>query len=381
MNSRKPVRILQVVGGLYRGGIETWLMHILRHIDREQYRMDFMVHTSEACAYDEEVRALGSQIYPCLGKRRPWVYAQNFRRILREHGPYDVIHSHVHHYSGYVLRLAQEAGVPVRIAHSHSSQSSVTVSDEQANVLRKLYLVMMKRWIRQHATYGLAASRKAAEALFGAEWDAVLNRKIFYYTIDLAPFRQPLDPAAVRAELGIPADAFVVGHVGTFTPVKNHSFLLEVAAELAKIEPKMRLVLVGDGYLRPSIEEQACKMGLAEQVLFTGLRSDVPRLMRGAMDVFVMPSLYEGLPIAGVEAQSAGIPAVLSDTITNEVDLIPELVRHISLAQPASNWAQAILQATNGQPAISRQAALHIVEQSPFNIQTSVRYLEDLYCV
>src|SRR5208337_3468794 len=135
--SNGPIRILQVVGGMERAGVETWLMHVLRQIDRDRFRMDFLVHTDHPCAYDEEIHSLGSKIIPCLRPSRPWTYARNFTRILREHGPYDVVHSHVHHFSGYVVRLAHRAGIPLRISHSHNDTTNL---EARSGMIRHAYL-------------------------------------------------------------------------------------------------------------------------------------------------------------------------------------------------------------------------------------------------
>lgn len=374
--SESPIRILHVLGGMVRGGVETWLMHVLRHIDREHFQMDFLVHTTQPCAYDDEIRALGSQIIPCLDPPRPWLYAHNFKRVLREHGPYDIVHSHVHHYSGYVLRLAQQAGVPVRMAHSHNDTSPGEVN---AGLLRRGYLTLMKRWIAQHATVGLAASRLAAADLFSPVWETDPRWQILYYGIDLTPFQGHINPVTVRAELNIPAEVFVIGHVGRFAEQKNHSFLVDIVTEVAKREPRTRLLLVGDGSLRPAIEQKVAQADLTDRVIFAGLRADVPRLMRGVMDVFVLPSFYEGLPLVGIEAQAAGLPVILSDAITEEVDRVRPLVQRLSLAQPASVWAELILAVRDAAPAITQQEALAVIEKSSFNIQTSVKSLAEVY--
>jgi len=374
--SERPIRILHVLGGMVRGGVETWLMHILRHIDREHFCMDFLVHTTHPCAYDDEIRALGSQIIPCLDPPRPWLYAHNFKRILREHGPYDIVHSHVHHYSGYVLRLAQQTGVPVRMAHSHNDTSP---AEAKAGPMRRGYLTLMKRWIAQYATVGLAASRLAAADLFGLAWEADPRWQILYYGIDLTSFQGHIDSVAVRAELNIPPGVFVMGHVGRFAEQKNHGFLVDIVVEVAKREPQTCLLLVGDGSLRPAIEQKVAQADLTDRVIFAGLRADAPRLMRGAMDVFVLPSSYEGLPLVGIEAQAAGLPVILSDAITEEVDRVTPLVQRLSLSQPASVWAEVILAVRDAAPAITQPDALAVVEKSPLNVQASVKSLAEVY--
>jgi glycosyltransferase involved in cell wall biosynthesis len=370
------VRILHVVGGMIRGGIETWLMHILRHIDRDRFQMDFLVHTDQTCAYDEEIRSFGSRVISCPHLSQPWTYASHLKRILREYGPYDIIHSHVHNFNGYILYIARAAGVPIRIAHSHTDLSS---KETRIGLYRYLYLALSKHWITHHATFGIGGSQKTAANLFGANWEKDPRWQILHYGIDLNLLENEIDRSAIRTQLGIPADAFVIGHVGRFVEVKNHGFLVKIAAEVARREPNMRLLLVGDGSLRPDIQQQVIQEGLTDQVIFTGVRSDVAQLMLGAMNTFILPSLYEGLPLVLLEAQAAGLPCLFSDIITKEVEIVKPLVQSLSLSQPASDWAEAILNTKNTGLNITRSEALLLVQQSEFNISTCVKALEKIY--
>ncbi|NDJ24221.1 glycosyltransferase [Nostoc sp. B(2019)] len=375
--NKPSIRILQVVGGMNRAGTETWLMHILRQINRDRFQIDFLVHTTEPCHYDHEIRTLGSKIIVCPHPHsQPWSYGYNFKQILKKHRPYDIIHSHGHHFSGYVLRLAHQLGIPVRIAHSHFDSSSV---EAKTGLKRKLYLSLMKRWISQYATVGLGCSRNAAADLFGMKWENDPRWQLLYCGIDLAPFRNTFDSNAVRAELDIPADAFVLGHVGRFDAEKNHLFLLDIASEIAKREPKMRLLLVGDGKLRPEIEQKVVQIGLADRVIFAGVRSDVPRLMLGAMDLLIFPSLYEGLGLVLVEAQAAGLSCILSNVIPQEADVVKPLMHRISLLKPASTWADAVMETKQDTAKINQLEAFKTVENSLFNIQRGARELEFLY--
>ena len=376
ISKRHPIKILHVVGGMNPGGTETWLMHVLRDLDQTRFQMDFLVHTREPCAYDEEIRALGSQIIPCLNPSEPWTYAFNFKRLLGEHGPYDIVHSHVHHFSGYVLCLAKQAGVPIRIAHSHNDTTSAKA---KAGWQRRFYLALMESWLNRYATLGLAASSKAAAALFGSIWKVDPHWQINYCGIDLTPFQEIVSQSAVRDELGIPSDAFVIGHVGRFQEQKNHAFLLDIFAKVAQQEPRTYLLLVGDGPLKQDIMQQAVQVGLAEQVIFTGLRYDIPRLMMGAMNVFVLPSFFEGLPLVGMEAQAAGLPFILSDVITEELDVVKPLMQRLSLSEPACDWAAAVLAARETSSNMKQPKALNIMRRSPFNIQNSLRELEKVY--
>ncbi|BAY07119.1 glycosyltransferase family 1 protein [Calothrix sp. NIES-2098] len=369
-------RILHVVGGMNRGGIETWLMQVLHHIDRDRFQMDFLVHTAQPCAYDDEIRALNSQIIPCPHTSRPWTYALNFQRILRDYGPYDIVHSHVHLFSGYVMRLAWQAGVPIRIAHCHTDTSAI---ETKGGLNRRLYYSWMKSWINRYATLGLGINPKAVAALFGSTNETDPRWGVIGYCIDPTPFRDEVDKLTVRAELGIPADVFVVGHIGRFVEVKNHTFILDVAAELAQREPKMRLLLVGDGSLRPEMEQKAQQLGLSDRVIFAGVRSDIPRLMLGAMDIFLFPSLFEGLGNVRLEAQAAGLRSVISNVVPEEGDVIQPLVQRLSLNEPAAKWAEVILAWRNTAPAISQSDALAIMANSKFSIETCVKDLEKIY--
>lgn len=372
MSGAKPIRILHVLGGMHRGGVETWLMHVLRNIDRERFAMDFLVHTREPCAYDAEILSLGSRVIPCLHPSRPLTYARGFRRILRKHGPYDVLHSHVHHYSGYVLLLGRRAGVPLRIAHSHSDTSSLSAN---SGLLRRGYLALSRSWIRRHATLGLACSALAGKDLFGSTWGCDPRWRTLYCGIDPGLFRSAPKAIEVRAELRIPEDAFVVGHVGRFYESKNHMFLVAIAQEIARRLSRARFLLVGDGPLRPAIERLVAAAGLTDRFVFTGIRPDVPRLMLGAMDAFVLPSTHEGLPLVALEAQAAGLPFVCSDGITREIDVVPGLIRRVPLSQPASVWADRVCEVERS----SASDSLRVFEGSPFNIAASVRALEGLY--
>jgi glycosyltransferase involved in cell wall biosynthesis len=336
------MRILHVVGSLNRGGAETWLVQMLAHIDREKYQMDFLVHSTVAGAYDGDVRALGSRILPCLKPSNPVQYAANFRRILRQYGPYDCVHSHIHHYSGYVLMLAAAMRAPMRIAHSHSDTS---VIDRGSSAPRRTYLSGMKSLIRYFATRKIAVSESAARCLFSENWKSDLSCSISPLGIDLVPFEQAIDRRQVRCELGIPQDAFVVGHVGRFAAVKNHRFLVEIAERFCTLEPRAVFLLVGDGPLKPEIEALVRSRGMTERFVFTGVRSDVPRLMKGAMDCFLFPSRYEGLPLTLLEAQAAGLHCVVSDGVSSEGDVNASAVTHVSLAAAPSVWAAHLITA------------------------------------
>ena len=372
----RKMKILHVLGGLNRGGAETWLMHVLRHIDRDRFQFDFLVHTEKKCAYDDEARELGARIIPNPDPSNPFLYAANFIRNYRKYGPYDVVHSHVHHYSGFVLFLAKTCGVPKRIAHSHNDTRP---AESGAGVWRRTYLKVMERFIRIFATSGVAASRKAAEALYGANWENDMRWSVLYCGIDLEEFTGNDDIEEIKNELGLPICSSIIGHVGSFVETKNHSFLIDIAEEVFRRLPNSYLLLVGDGALRKEIEMKVREKGMEERVIFTGVREDIPRLMR-AMDVFVMPSLYEGLPVVLIEAQASRVPCVISDSITAEADIIREMVCGIGLREPPTFWAEKVMELRGRKVDCSKGICLQAIRESPFNIENSVRALCSLYC-
>ena len=363
------MRILHVLGKLDRGGVETWLVQVLRHIDRQKYQMDFMVHTTETGAYDDEVRALGSRIIPCLRPSNPLRYSINFRRALRAYGPYDVVHSHVHRYSGYVLMLAAKAGVRIRIAHSHT-----TAPEPSPGIARLAYLAGMRCLIQQHATFGIAISTLAGDSLMPG-WQQDATWYLRPYGIETKPFDVNVDASAVRRELGLPPDALVVGHVGRFVDVKNHTFLVEVASELIKRNPKVHFLLVGDGPLRPEIEAELYKRNLSDHFVLTGNRSDVARVMKGGMDAFVFPSKYEGLGIVLMEAQLAGLCCVVSDVIPCEADLISSGVLRLPLSSSPTQWAEALSKVLDSKMHCSVPTPI----REQYSISGSVSQLTALY--
>ncbi len=369
----RPVRILHVVGSMNRGGVETWLMHVLRHIDRERFQMDFLVHTDEPAAYDDEIRALGSRIIPCLAPNRPWQYARTLRRILRDEGSYDVVHSHVHHFSGLVLAVARTAGVPVRIAHSHNDTSREQAA---ARLQRRAYYRAMRRLIVATSTLRLAASREAERALFGERRAGDERQQVLYYGIDLAPFTQEVDGEALRARLGIPPGRRVIGHVGRFALQKNHAFLIRVFNEVVARDPNTHLVLVGEGPLREATERLVAELDIAGHVTFAGARDDVPALMLGAFDLFLLPSLHEGLPVVMLEAQAAGLPCVISDVVSPETDVVPGLVTRMSLADSSEEWAARIACTTEQADA---SLSLAQVRHADRDVQATTKYLTRLY--
>jgi glycosyltransferase involved in cell wall biosynthesis len=370
----KPVRVLQIVGAMNRGGVETWLKHVVSNTDRREVTIDFLVHTQKRAAYDDELEAMGAKIYRCPHTRNPLRYAREFLGIVKYGGPYDVLHSHVQCFSGYSLALGRTAGIPVRIAHSHNDTSLL---DAQSSVARKLYRTTARNLIAANCTHGFAVSAPAAAALFGPRWRSDDRLRVLYCGIDLKEFRKDV-LKGIRSEFGFAPDDIVFGHVGRFDPQKNHSFFVELAAEITRREPRARFLLVGDGPLRAAAEAQAAAAGLNGKMVFAGLRPDIPRLMTGAMDVFLFPSLHEGLPLVLMETQAAGLTAIASTGSPEETVVIPELVKRVPLAAGVGEWARLALE-TAGQPRFDRVTALNRMEAGRFSINRGLQHLVAAY--
>ncbi len=366
------IRVLHALGTLNPGGVETWLMNVLRHVDRTRVQMDFCTFGTGKGVFAAEAESLGSTVHSCAIEKGAHSLGQRFREIVRE-GKYGVVHSHVHHFSGVLLRWAEAEGVPRRIAHSHSAQDG-----KRTTFPRRLYRGVMVALIRRHATHCLAASRQAAAGLFGPQWESDNKIRVLHYGVDLRPFEQPVDPNEVRGEFGLPLGVPVVGHVGRFVEPKNHTFLIEIAREVIGRRPDCHFLLVGDGPLRPTVEAQTKALGLCKNIHFTGTRHDVPRLLRGAMDAFVMPSLWEGLPVGLIEAQAAGLPCVVSDRVTTEVALLAERVAFASITTGPELWSDILLGLLM-KTAVQREGCLERVSKSDFAIESSVRRLEEVY--
>jgi glycosyltransferase involved in cell wall biosynthesis len=236
----------------------------------------------------------------------------------------------------------------------------------------------MKRLIRDHATHGLAASRLAADDVFFA-WRNDSRISILHYGIDLRRFNGAIDSNLWRKKIGLPPNVRVIGHVGNFVPMKNHSFLLDLASQIKRDRPDIHFLLIGDGSLRASVEARASTMGLQGIMHFLGTRTDVPELLRSCVDAFVFPSLWgEGLPIAVLEAQAAGLRCVISNDITSEVAVLPDQIDQLPLALGAEEWATRTIKALN-HGKFRAQSDINAMQQTDFTIEHGLSLLLDIY--
>ena len=327
-----PLRVLQINSSISRrSGVMSVLMNYFRHVDRSQVVFDFFCFATPDETNRAEIESLGGRCYVINAGGSIGRIRSALAQLLSEHaGQYPVAHLHDPILSRFLYPVAHRHGVRSFAVHSHST----AYSDSRLKSMRN-WLVC--RNIGAYSDVRLACSRAAGDFLFGRGRYEELPNAI---DVETYRFKEPVR-TDVRARLGL-GDAPVVGHVGRFSEEKNHRFLLDVFGELLRLKPGARLVLIGDGSLRPGIEERAADRGLADYVLFLGDRKDVPALYQ-AMDVLVLPSLFEGLPMVGVEAQCAGLPMVCSDRVPDEVAIGD--CEFLSLEKPARQWAHHVSQA------------------------------------
>jgi glycosyltransferase involved in cell wall biosynthesis len=369
------ISVLHLAGRLNRGGIETWLLKVLQAAQDTNIKRDVLVVTNLPGELDDAVRETGSHLFVTNRPLNPLGQLYDLRKIHQMSGPYNIVHSHVQP-GGIQLRLAHHCGIPVRIAHSHTTELMAPA----VRLHQKLVARLTAHWVRRYATAGLACSEAAAATLFGPNWRDDPRWQVLHYGIDLAPFRKTSDRRwEVRRSFGIPHDAFVIGHVGRMSPEKNHRFLVTLAREIAVQLPGAYFVLVGDGPLRPQVEAWIRRAGLTDRVRLLGSRGDVPVLMTHLFDLFLFPSLYEGLPITIIEAQAAGIPIVASEAVPMEAVVVPQLILRLSLKESISQWVKAVMDMRRRASFVAQEDALSLLERSDFNIHVCTAKLFRLY--
>ena len=366
--NQKPIRILHVIGVMHHGGAETMIMNFYRHIDRTQVQFDFVENEGMFADFDEEIQALGGRIYHCprYRGRNHFQYVAWWKNFLAEHGgEYRAVHGHIGSTAAIYLKLARDAGI-YTIAHSHN----IAIFNLK-NVMYQMY-AYPTRFI---ADYFFGCSVEAGVSRYGKRVCKDSRKfRMLNNAIETERFAFNAETRArMRRELGV-SDKLVIGHIGRFAPQKNHTFLIKIFEQIHRANPDTCLLLLGDGELRGKIEEQAAQAGLTDSVIFAGVHNDVSAFYQ-AMDVFVLPSLFEGLGIVGIEAQTAGLPCVISDGVARECIRTEDLVTVCRLDQTAEQWAGHIL-ARCGQP---REDHSQEVRDNGFDVVQTAQWLENFY--
>lgn len=361
----EPIRVLHVIGIMNRGGAETMIMNLYRNIDRNKVQFDFVENEGNEAAFDAEIRQLGGKIYRCprYNGKNHFTYTRWWNSFFEAYkGEYPIVHGHIGSTAAIYLSIAKKHGA-YTIAHSHSAGGG--------SAIYRLF-AYPTRYI---ANKFFACSKDAGTSRYGKTVGNDSNRcQVLNNAIDAQSFSFNLETRKqVRNELHIAEKAVVIGHVGRFVEAKNHLFLIEVFACVRKRNPNAILLLVGDGERRPEIQAAIAEKHLNDAVILTGVRSDV-RGFYQAMDVFVFPSVYEGMPVSLVEAQAAGLPCCVSSNVPGD-SAVTGLVEFISLESGPEKWAEIALQRAMA----PRSDMLNEIQKAGFDVSSTANWLKDFY--
>lgn len=330
------IRVLHVVNRMGYGGIEAFIMNLYRNIDRTKIQFDFAVHTKEKGEYDEEIKKLGGNIYYFCSRRSGFIkYYNDWKKFLKNNfSKYTTIHMHVSSLTTLLpIQCAKKYKIKNRIIHAHSTL--------QSGMLHKLLISINKKRVKKYATELLACSSEAGNYVFGKN-----KFELFHNGIDIQKYKfNNVVREKVRKELGIKDNELALVHVGRFDYAKNHNYIIDIFKHINNIDKQVKLFLVGDGELKNEIKRKVTELSLLENVIFLNKRQDVNEILQG-MDAFVFPSNYEGLPIAMIEAQAAGLRVFASTNISTE-SKISDLVEFMSIENEPSEWAEKIINKRN----------------------------------
>lgn len=367
-----PIRVMQVVGRMMGGGVEATVMNHYRHINRERIQFDFIVQSDSMAVPSEEINALGGRIFEVPPYRNPITYMRECACIFKKTRPL-IVHSHMNTISLFALRAAKQAGIPIRIAHSHSTANP----NEKVKTTIKNFL---RPFSRIYPTHLAACGEYSARWLFGNTAVNSGKVKIIRNAIDLSQFSFNTEARnRLRAEIGANEQTLVIGQIGRFCAQKNQLFSIQVMNEILQRRPDAMLVFLGVGDDANKIYKEVRKLGIENNVHFLGLRQDACSWY-SAFDILLFPSLYEGLPLTVIEAQASNLPIVASNQITEEAFIIPALCNVFSLSQGPVEWAKNILTITNQHINIRKNSdTLLSLEKAGYDINLSSQNLCNWY--
>jgi len=357
------IRVLHIVTHMNRGGLETMIMNYYRQINKNVVQFDFLVHRKERADYDDEIETLGGTIYR-LSPLNPLSisYRMQLDSFFAKHREYKIVHCHLNCMSSLVLFYAQKNHIPVRIAHAHNTN--------QEKGIKFFIKSFYQKRIPSVSTELIACSEKAGLWMFRGKDFTTLNN-----AIDSKRFAFNLQyRRKIRDEFGI-NDEIVIGHIGRFDYQKNHDFLIDIFQSINNLtDKKTVLLLVGNGDKESEVRTKVNRLGLSDRVIFTGVRSNVNELIQ-AMDIFVFPSRFEGLPVTLVEVQTSGLQCIISDKVPEETVITENLVSVKSLNESAEEWAIHILSRI-GEPRYTR---IDEVKAHGYDIEEASKWLENYY--
>lgn len=371
VKSKRPIRVLHILHSMNRGGAENALINYYRNINREKVQFDFLLTDQDKGLFEDEIARLGGRIFkmPLITMNNPFPYLKAVKRFLKEHPEYHIVHSHTSSKSVFPLWVAKQCGVPVRCSHSHSSMAEGGLS----GLIRKGLMPFLK----VTATDFLSCGNQAAVYLYGQTYFDEGKVKVFKNVIETQKFRYSEETRKeYRSKLGIEDDVILLGHTARFDPVKNHPFDVEILAELLKMGVKAKLLLVGDNTASgiESVNQIIDELGVKDDVIFTGVVSNVYDYEQ-AMDIFLLPSFNEGLPLSIIEAQVSGLPCFTTkDRVSSECS-VTDLVHYLPLEAGAMIWADEILNACKQ----ARRDRWNEVAVAGYDAKTSAKELQEFY--
>lgn len=367
MNMDEPIRVAQIMGKWLGGGVEAVVMNYYKHIDKSKIQFDFICDSDSTDIPYEEIKSLGGRVFLIPPYQHPFKYHFELKRLLKKE-KYKIVHSHISTMSVFSLFAAFCAGVPVRIVHAHSTSNKL---ERKKDLMKKI----LRPFSKLFANEFMCCSELAGKWLFGNKtYDSgkvyLLNNAI---DVDRFIYNEKLRKKK-RKELNINDETLVIGHVGRFVDQKNHTFLIDIFNELNKKNKNVLLVLVGQGPLEENIKKKAGVLNLENRIKFLGQRSDANELFQ-AFDVFVLPSLYEGLPVVGVEAQAAGVLCFFSDEMTKETKVLDSTV-FMKITDSPDVWAEQIIKCSS---VFKRESSKKAISAKSFDINEESTKLEKKY--
>lgn len=367
METKEPIRVASVIGRYIGGGVEAVTINYYRNIDKNKVQLDFICDEDSTNIPYEEIEKMGGKVIIIPSYSKPFKYHKALKRVLKE-GNYKIIHSNINTLSVFSLFAAKCAGVPVRIAHSHSTTNK---KEKKKNLMKQI----LRPFSKVFATDYMCCSELAGRWLFGNKEYDKGNIYLLNNAIDLDKFKYNESlRKKKRKELGIKDDTLVIGHIGRFVAQKNHDFLIDIFNEIHKKNNNSILLLAGQGPLMEDIKNKVKDLNLEDSVKFLGQRNDANELYQ-AFDVFLLPSLYEGLPVVGVEAQAAGLLCYLSDDMTKETKVL-DITKFMSLNNTPEEWADNILDDVKKYKRIDTSKEM---TAKNFNIKEEAKKLEKYY--
>lgn len=330
-NSSEPIRVAQIIGKMWAGGVETVIFNYYRNIDRNRIQFDFFYEEDSTVEPPKELIEMGARFYKLPPYQNIRHYIPELRNILRKN-KYKIIHSHLNTISVFPLFAAYCENIPIRIAHNHSVPGG---NEWKRNTLKYI----LRCFAKVFPTDYFACSEKAGRWLFGDKLYDSGRVHVIRNAIDFEKFKNNSNKSQLIERYKLDGK-FVVGHIGRFTYAKNHMFLLSIFKEILKIKSEAILLLVGDGELHDQIVAKTQSLGLSNNVIFVG-QTLTPNIYYSIMDVIIMPSHFEGLPLTTIEAQVSGTPIVLSDVITKETNISINGFKYMSLNDSPKEWALA----------------------------------------